>query len=713
MRVLLVDHHDSFTWNLAHAVAACTGRLPAVIAHDDARLASLDWGQLDAVVLSPGPGRPDRCADARFTAEALAEGRPPVLGVCLGMQVMAHHAGGRVVHAPSPRHGRTSPVVHDGQGLFEGIPSPTELVRYHSLACVDLPAACPGGPSGELVGTAWTDDADRVLMALRHTSRPWWGVQFHPESIASGWGQRLIANFVAIAGARRGPRIPPRPPAAAPMPLSPLPPSPLPSSPVRAPTPLLHAALPGAVDAEWLHGQRFSVPPSVWFDGAATSVGTRWSILGDASGPLAYTVSYRAPDQSLTIQRAGVPPEVRKERLLDFLRDALRAPRPPVAGLPFALGFCGVFGYELRADLGAPVPHPARGADAELLFLDRAVIVDHLEGVTHLLALDHVDNRAWMASITTLLAAAPAPRPPVAAVPPDPGPPLALAWRHDRAAYLARVHAAGAHLHEGESYELCLTNEVRFPYDVPPGVAYRVLRRVNPAPFAALLDLGEVAVLSSSPERFVSVTAAGVVTAQPIKGTRRREGDATADAAARDGLRASEKDRAENLMIVDLLRNDLGRVCEPGSVAVPNLYAVESFATVHQLVSTITGRLRAGLGATDVLEAAFPPGSMTGAPKARSMTLLDALEGGPRGVYSGAVGYLSLCGAADLSVLIRAAVLSGGEASVGVGGAVVTLSDPEAEVDEMELKAAAVLDALARARHPALRPPTPRDTRPR
>ncbi|MES2644150.1 MAG: aminodeoxychorismate synthase component I [Myxococcota bacterium] len=677
MRVLLVDHHDSFTWNLAHAIAAFTGRLPEVILHDDTRLACLDWNRFDAVVLSPGPGRPDRDGDARFTAEALAEGRPPVLGVCLGMQVMTHVAGGRVVHAPEPRHGRTSLVRHDGTGLFAGIPSPAEMVRYHSLACVDLPPT--------LVATAWTDDADRVLMALRHTSRPWWGVQFHPESIASGWGQRLIANFLTLAGGEA--RVVTAP---LPAPLSPPPPA-----------PLLHVTLPLAADAERLHSECFRVAPSVWLDGAATSIGTRWSILGDASGPLAYTLSYRTPGHTLTIRRAGQPPEVRIERLLDFLRAALRPAALPVATadgvLPFALGFCGAFGYELRADLGAPVPHPAAGTDAELIFLDRAVVIDHHLGVTHLLAFDHPDNRAWIDSLTTSITTMPA-APPCPPAPADPGPPLALTWRHDRAAYLARVHAAQAHLHEGESYELCLTNEVRFAYDVAPADAYRVLRRVNPAPFAALLDFGDVAVLSSSPERFLSVTAAGVVTAQPIKGTRGREEDPAADAEARAALQASEKDRAENLMIVDLLRNDLGRVCQPGSVAVPHLYAVESFATVHQLVSTITGRLPPELGAIDVLEAAFPPGSMTGAPKSRSMDLLDAFEGAPRGLYSGVVGYLSLDGATDLSVLIRAAVLAGGEASVGVGGAVVTLSDPVAEVDEMELKAAVVLDALGRAR---------------
>ncbi|MFN7142928.1 MAG: chorismate-binding protein, partial [Myxococcota bacterium] len=228
--------------------------------------------------------------------------------------------------------------------------------------------------------------------------------------------------------------------------------------------------------------------------------------------------------------------------------------------------------------------------------------------------------------------------------------------------------------------------------------ALAVLGGAAGAPFAGLLLLPGRALLSSSPERFVRVEPSGSVTAQPIKGTRRRGADAAADAAARADLAGSEKDRAENLMIVDLLRNDLGRVCAPGTVEVPVLFGVESYTRVHQMVSTVTGTLRPDAGAVDVLEAAFPPGSMTGAPKLRTMALLDALEGAPRGLYSGAFGYLSLCGGADLSVVIRSAVIADGVATVGVGGAIVALSDPNEEVAEMELKAEAVLDALALAR---------------
>jgi len=280
---------------------------------------------------------------------------------------------------------------------------------------------------------------------------------------------------------------------------------------------------------------------------------------------------------------------------------------------------------------------------------------------------------------------------------------LTLSYAIDRSDYLARVRTAQEHITAGDAYEICLTNQIT----VSPGLdrdaawaLYRALHENNPAPFGAILDLKDEAIIvSSSPERFLSVDAESrVVESRPIKGTRPRSADAAIDARLKDDLRTSEKDLAENAMIVDLVRNDLGRVCKFGSIVAPNVFRVESYATVHQLVSTISGELTDDHDAFDAVRAAFPPGSMTGAPKIEAMSILERLEPVERGVYSGAIGYFDVGGNVDLSVVIRTIVVRAhdGLTTFSVGGAIVSDSIPETELEETDHKAAALIQALKR-----------------
>ena len=276
---------------------------------------------------------------------------------------------------------------------------------------------------------------------------------------------------------------------------------------------------------------------------------------------------------------------------------------------------------------------------------------------------------------------------------------IALTPQMSKRAYAQRVARARAAIDAGDSYEVCLTTTFGAELDHvgDPLTWYEALRSKNPAPHAAYLKLDDVAVLCSSPERFLSIDASTKrVEARPFKGTAARHDDAKRDLQSALTLQNCVKSRAENLMIADLLRNDLSRSCELGSVNVTELCALESFATVHQLVTTVEGT--AQTSTVDVVKNAFPPGSMTGAPKRRTCEILDDLEGRARGCYAGALGFFGFDGSADLNVIIRTAVLSGLNAKprldVAAGGALTALSDTEEEWNEVVLKARAVADAL-------------------
>jgi anthranilate synthase component 1 len=256
------------------------------------------------------------------------------------------------------------------------------------------------------------------------------------------------------------------------------------------------------------------------------------------------------------------------------------------------------------------------------------------------------------------------------------------------------IRECKARIAAGDAYQLCLTTEARVDARPAPVETYLALRRANPSHHGALLRVGDISLLSSSPEQFLSVSRSGVIESRPIKGTRPRGADPEADAALAHELESSEKERAENLMIVDLMRNDIGRVSRIGSVEVPSLLQVEHYATVHQLVSTVRGQLEAGLDGIDAVLACFPAGSMTGTPKSSATTILDRLEGAPRGIYSGAFGYFGLDGRIDLAMVIRSIVLSPDGASIGSGGGITAMSDPHEELAEVKLKAAALLAVL-------------------
>jgi para-aminobenzoate synthetase len=668
MTTLLIDNHDSNTFNLFQLLAVIDGSEPVVVRNDEIAWSELRPERFARCVISPGPGRPDRERDFGLSRAALAQTRLPVLGVCLGHQGLALAAGGEVGRAPQPMHGRRSRVYHDGSELFEGIPQGFQAVRYHSLSVREpLPRA--------LVPIART--ASGTVMAVRHRRLPQWGVQFHPESVETEHGERLLRNFAAATAipARRRPRSRSQPTDA-------------PERPHRFDFVVRTVSRP--VDAETAFVELFgSAPDAFWLDSSRCERGqARFSYMGDGRGPHAQLISHAVA--------ASTP------GLLDRLDRAVAATSVGDASLPFdfAGGWVGSLGYELKAECGAARAHRSTLPDALLLFADRIVAFDHLEDSAYVVCLTEGRTRAagveWAEHTARRLRLLRAPSPPAV---PLPGERTGFRLARPADAYLDDIAACQDLLRAGESYEICLTNELRSARRADGLDLHRVLRRVNPAPFAAFLRFGGVEIVSSSPERFLSLDRARMLEAKPIKGTVGRSASPHEDRAAAARLRTGEKDRAENLMIVDVLRNDLGRVAEVGSVSVPTLMGVESYETVHQLVSTVRARLREDRTIIDCLRAAFPGGSMTGAPKLRTMELIDRLENRPRGAYSGAIGWIAANGTADLSIAIRTIVSSRAGLSIGAGGAITVQSSPQEEFEELLLKARAPLEAVGLALH--------------
>ncbi len=367
---------------------------------------------------------------------------------------------------------------------------------------------------------------------------------------------------------------------------------------------------------------------------------------------------------------------------------------------PFQTGAAGYFGYDLARHLERLPAHRVDDQplpDLLLGFYDWNMALDHETRRAYLMSNGHPASTASerqsraaerLAAVRRRLAQPfSLPSGNITAIP-----------RSDieRAPYEGRVRRVIDYILAGDIYQANISQRfsATLPEGADPFVLYCALRQRNPAPFAAFIRHGDIAVISASPERFLKLRK-GHVETRPIKGTRPRGKTAEEDEALARELKASEKDRAENLMIVDLLRNDLSRVCRDRSVEVPVLFGLESYATVHHLVSIVTGEMTADKTAIDLLRAAFPGGSITGAPKIRAMEIIAELEPTRRGPYCGSIGYIGFDGSMDTSIVIRTMAILGRQLTFQVGGGIVADSDPAAEYEESLTKARALIDTLS------------------
>ncbi|XHR81351.1 MAG: aminodeoxychorismate synthase [Gloeotrichia echinulata GP01] len=699
MQTLIIDNYDSYTFNLYQMIAEVNGDLPLVIRNDQ-----LNWNELreiafENIVISPGPGRPERSTDFGVSRQIIENVDVPLLGVCLGHQGLGYLHGGKVIHAPEVRHGRLSKIYHNDSELFQGIPSQFSVVRYHSLLVADELPEC-------LEKIAWTEEG--LVMGLRHRHLPFWGVQFHPESICTEYGRRLLENFrdMTLQFTEKSSR----------------------SSVKQYWTG--YGSLNPSIDEPnqeqsekfELHTRKLNICPDTeqifvnlfeqatngfWLDSNRVEAGlSRFSFMGDGNGANSLLVRYHTKTQELMITESDSVTR-RSESIFEFLKREIHTRCCQADELPFDFncGFVGYFGYELKAECGAQLVHSSPLPDAIFLLADRMIIIDHQEECIYLLQLikkgqtEQVET--WFDTIQQQLENLGSVS---SLAPQENSQPVKFRLSRTYQNYIQDIHQCLEEIHEGETYQVCLTNQLHSDATPDPLTFYRTLRKINPAPYSAFLRFGDLAIACSSPERFLRIDRQGWVETKPIKGTLPRGKTPAEDFVLREKLRNSEKDRAENLMIVDLLRNDLGRVCEVGSVHVPQLMNVETYTTVHQLVTTVRGRLRKDLQAVDCVRASFPGGSMTGAPKIRTMQIIDRLEQEARGVYSGAIGFLGLNGSADLNIVIRTAVLTADQTSIGIGGGIIALSEPEMEFQETLLKAKALIDALVLTMHGTFEP---------
>ncbi|KAI3846669.1 hypothetical protein MKX03_009017, partial [Papaver bracteatum] len=788
VRTLLIDNYDSYTYNIYQELSVING-VPPVVVHND----ELTWEFLqhylyeekafDNVVISPGPGSPMCPADIGICLQILLECKDiPILGVCLGHQALGYVHGARVIHAPEPVHGRLSEIEHTGCNLFLEIPSGRnsgfKVVRYHSLV-IDADSL-----PKELIPIAWSSSANttsflenqmskvasnsfgenaKLIMGIRHSTRPHYGVQFHPESIATCHGRQIFQNFRRItidywsrvyirnipdnawmqmqlpraSRVFRGKQLKNKPlvnSVQAGKTLSMCKPVMLVNDSIGARFLRLKWKKLGHLasqvgGAKTIFCKLFGdgkAENTFWLDSSSVEQRrARFSFMGGKSGTLWKQITFKLSDKSdinaksggyLSIEDAKgfVESKFLEDGFLDFLDKELRSFRyekKDYEELPFDFcgGYVGFMGYGLKAECSmASNCHESRTPDACFFFVDNMVVIDHRNDDVYILSIHentypestpgqalNSKNKSWLDETEEKLLR-------LKTVDTEklkekntesdiPTPQELLGFHAEKSKdqYMKDVERCLNFIKDGESYELCLTTQMRKKTgDIDSLGLYLSLREKNPAPYAAWLNFSKenLSICCSSPERFLQLDGSGTLEAKPIKGTVARGSNSVEDEQLKSQLQHSEKDQAENLMIVDLLRNDLGRVCEPGSVHVPRLMEVESYATVHTLVSTIRGEKCANLTPIDCVRAAFPGGSMTGAPKLRSIEILDSLENCARGVYSGSIGFFSYNQTFDLNIVIRTVVIHEGEASVGAGGAIVSLSKPEDEYDEMILK---------------------------
>lgn len=712
MSLLLVDSYDSFTCNLKHLVEKATGAR-VVTTHNDsyslpADSADLDEliGSVDAVIIGPGPGSPNNAADIgiipyiykMFPAK-------PILGICLGFQTLCLENGESMGYLAAPIHGQIHEIeVVDDSDLFKGFPTHFGSVRYHSIF-IDTPSDPELSSIQPLAFHKDDISGDQVLMAARHKQNPHFGVQYHPESICSTWGEQLVANFWSMCQVDHE--------GSANLLLK--------DSHVVKNVPFIDTYKSSShFDYQY---KKLNIPSCVSILDICDSLQNggldtlllnsaftpgEWSIIGlpvKEESPV-ITHSTESPELVLRSTWKGTKTNIDKtenvfQYIANFMAERYYVPSiedKELATCPFTGGLIGYISYEegqfIQLDKLKKLT-ASNVDDTKLCFVERFIAVNQ-KHEAFVVSIKPQDTDFVSETCTKLQAiTSPFPFVPIETS-------NVLIKTPSKEKYFKSFHKSQEYLKSGDSYELCLTcpTTLHFP---PENTAstwdiYKTLVRKNPSPYSAFLDFGSSSLLSTSPERFISWNEESCEM-RPIKGTlRKAPGIDMAEAVKRLKI---PKEMGENLMIVDLIRHDLFTLLE--NVTVDKLMEVEEYKTLFQLVSVIKGTFKdeSKFKGIDVLYHCLPPGSMTGAPKKRSVELLHELEHNERrGLYSGVCGYYSVNDVADWSVIIRSLfsyaddLLNKNNERVfrcGAGGALTVLSTDEGEWEEMHVKFDSVL----------------------
>ncbi|KAF2721759.1 ADC synthase [Polychaeton citri CBS 116435] len=710
IKILIIDFLDSYTWNIpAFLRDSSEKRIECeVVDFRQCKPTSIDEHirGYDGIILSPGPGTVENPDDLGPYAPALLEHTSdiPILGVCLGFQAICNAFGGSVQRLSEPHHGIVADLV-DGHGRLLG----RKATRYHSLEAHLDDAATK---QLEVLAYAHNMDGSRSVMEIRHRARPIWGVQYHPESVCSLRCAEVVRPFLDAAYQCSSQRRQTKAGMLSPPYTPPMVASGGPDQDVRLATQnVTWEKLALEIDLLEVVRQKIEVEDEfVFLESGAKG---RWSILVAAatSWQLAYNVDRQTCTRTGELNDGSKPQykQIPLDSVWDLLNSSLNHTQYSGGpdGVPFWGGFVGYFSYELGLSQLGLNPYPVQSQvdekyshanpDIHLLFANESILYDKETRSVYLMSLRN--DQSWLqATRGMLIEVAQAQKKPVRTI--------IKAPRIDSASeqwYLDKVRQSQEHIKAGNSYELCMTAPSRCKLDccdassMPAADLFHTLRSQNPTEFMSLLRLGNIDFVSASPEEFMSFDArTKIATISPIKGTVPK--------VASDGQRItlqeaeteleSMKIRAENRMIVDLTRNDLSKVSS--NVTCRKLFQVDELETLYQLVSTVAADVDPGHNAIDVLRSSFPPGSMTGAPKRRSCEILQQLEEGPRGLYSGLVGFIDVRGNCRTSVSIRNAVKYPNEDCwrIGAGGAITSMSDPHEEWLERTLKAQSVLKAF-------------------